>query len=168
MGFQWYIDFELSVSIRVVSEVRDAWFGLFWHQYNIHKFLRSTWPKIVLVWRRVRVKGAPPPKTVGRVIYHTIPRRNWNILIPLWYFCHRPVFAIKLKNWLDPTRNLELQFWVLLVVTNKNHGQPFVQYAVSGEPNSMGASYRPGELPIEFVSPESIMRLFQRYKMLDF
>jgi hypothetical protein len=23
----------------------------------------------------------------------------------------------------------ESQFWVLLVVTNKNHGQPFVQYA---------------------------------------
>ncbi len=37
MGFQRYIDFELSVSIRVVAEVRDAWFWLFWHQYNIHE-----------------------------------------------------------------------------------------------------------------------------------
>jgi len=83
---------------------------------------------------------APPPKTVGRVIYHTIPRRNWNILIPLWYFCRRPVFLIKLKNWLDPTRDLELQFWVLLVLTNKNHGQPLVQYAEISEPFLMGAS----------------------------
>jgi hypothetical protein len=71
-----------------------------------------------------------------------------------------PVIAVKLKIWLDQTYYPESQFWVLLVVTNKNHDQPFVQYADSGEPNSMGASYRPGELPIEFGSPESIMRLF--------
>jgi len=58
MGFQQYIDFELSVSIRVVAEVRDALFCLFWRQYNIHKFLRSTQRKIVtLVWRRERVNS---------------------------------------------------------------------------------------------------------------
>ena len=43
------------------------------------------------------VDSAPPPKTVRQVIYHTVPRRNWNILIPLWYFYRRPVFVIKLK-----------------------------------------------------------------------
>jgi hypothetical protein len=84
---------------------------------------------------------SPPPKTVGRLIYHTILRRNLNIVIPLWYFCRQPVFVIKLKSWLDPTRDPELQFWVLLVVTNKNHGQPLVQYAKIVEPFLMGASY---------------------------
>ena len=45
-----------SVSIRVVEEVRDAWFWLFWHQYNIYEFLCSNRPKIVtLGWRRERV-----------------------------------------------------------------------------------------------------------------
>ena len=46
------------MNIRVVAEVRDAQFWLFWRQYNIHEFLRTTWPKIVtLVWRRESVKN---------------------------------------------------------------------------------------------------------------
>ena len=56
--FQRCINLWHSVSIRVIIEVHDAWFWLFWCQYNIHEFLRSTWPKIVtLVWRWERVKG---------------------------------------------------------------------------------------------------------------
>ena len=37
----------------------------------------------------------------------------------------------------------ESQFWVLLVVTNKNHGQSFVQYAERREPFLIGAPYHP-------------------------
>ena len=107
-----------------------------------------------------RLTLAPPPKTVGRLIYHTILRRNLNILIPLWYFCRRPVFAIKLKIWLDQTCDPELQFWVLLVVANKNHGQPFVQYVERREPISMGAAYHLEELPLKKGSRETIMPLF--------
>jgi hypothetical protein len=95
---------------------------------------------------------SPPPKTVGRVIYHTILCMNLNIKIPLWYFCRRPVFVITLKIWLDQTCDPELQFWVLLVVTNKNHGQPFVQYAEISEPFLMGASYYPEEVSLNLGS----------------
>ncbi len=58
----------------------------------------------------------------------------------------------KIKN-LTPTKGTtsESQFWVLFVVnTNKNHEQPFSQYVGSDEPNSMGASYHPEEVPFEF------------------
>ena len=62
-------------------------------------------------------------------------------MIPLYFFWRRPVIAEKLKILLDQTYNLESQFWVLLVVTNKNHGQPlFVQYADRREPFLMEAS----------------------------
>jgi hypothetical protein len=37
---------------------------------------------------------------------------------------------------------------ILLVVTTKNHGQTFVQYAEISEPFLMGASYFPEEVPL--------------------
>jgi len=40
----------------------------------------------------------------------------------------------------------------LLVVTNKNHGQPFVQYAEISEPFLMGASYCTEEVPLNLGS----------------
>ena len=54
----------------------------------------------------------------------------------------------------------ESQLWVLLVATNKNHGQPFVQYAERREPFSMGASYHLKEVPLKKGSREMIMPLF--------
>jgi hypothetical protein len=93
--------------------------------------------------------------TSQNCMYHTILRRNSNIVIPLWNFCRRPVFAIKLKNWLNPTRDPELQFWVLLFVTNKNHGQPLIQYAKIVEPFLMGASYHPEEVPLKKRAQQS-------------
>jgi len=48
----------------------------------------------------------------------------------------------------------------LLVVTNKNHGQPFVQYADGCEPFLMEASYHPEEVPLKKGSRELIMPLF--------
>ena len=44
---------------------------------------------------------------------------------------------------------LKSQFWVLLGITNKNHGQPRIQYVVSGESFLMGALYHPGEVPFK-------------------
>ena len=54
----------------------------------------------------------------------------------------------------------ESQFWVLLVVTNKNHGQPFVQYADRRKPFLMEASYHPKEVQLKKGSRETIMSLF--------
>ena len=70
-------------------------------------------------------------------------------MITLRIFWRRPVIAVKLKIWLDLTTISESQFWVLLVVTNKNHGQPFVQYAEILQPFLMGASYHPEEVPLK-------------------
>ena len=42
-----YLNMLLSVSIRVVAEVHNAQFWLFWHQYKYHEFIRTTRPKIV-------------------------------------------------------------------------------------------------------------------------
>jgi hypothetical protein len=47
-----------------------------------------------------------------------------------------------------------------LVVTNKNHGQPFVQYADHREPFLMEASYHPKEVPLKKGLRETIMPLF--------
>jgi hypothetical protein len=54
--------------------------------------------------------------------------------------------------------NQKSQYWVLLVVTNKNHGQPLIQDAISGEPFLTGASYHPApeEVPFKKNSPEMI------------
>jgi len=50
-----------------------------------------------------------------------------------------------------------VEFWVLLVVTNKNHGQPFVQYAERRYLALLiGASYHPGRN--EFPQREKIVR----------
>jgi hypothetical protein len=40
----------------------------------------------------------------------------------------------------------------LLVLTNKNHGQPFIQYAEISEPFLMGALYIPEEVPLNLGS----------------
>jgi len=48
----------------------------------------------------------------------------------------------------------------LLVVTTKNYGQPFVQYAERREPFLMEASYHPEEGWLKKGSQETIMPLF--------
>jgi hypothetical protein len=71
-----------------------------------------------------------------------------------------PSLCVKLKFDLTELTISKSQFWVLLVITNKNHGQPFVQYANRREPFLMGASYHPKKVPLKKGSRETIMLLF--------
>jgi hypothetical protein len=68
----------MSVSIRVVAEVRDALFLLFWHQYNIHEFLRSTRPKIVTLGWRLGSGGSRNPCACTFWV-GTYPWREYNL-----------------------------------------------------------------------------------------
>ncbi len=66
----------------------------------------------------------------------------------------------EIKIWLNQTYNLRITFWVLLVVTYKNYGQPFVQYSERHEPFLMEASCHPEEVWLKKGSLEIIMMLF--------
>ncbi len=46
MGFQQCINLNSSTEFGIALEVRDAQIWLFWHQYKIDEFLRTTLPKI--------------------------------------------------------------------------------------------------------------------------
>ena len=63
---------------------------------------------------------APPPKTIGKSSMHMY-------YFLYWYDCCRPVFAVKLKFCRHKSMDSKSHFRVLLVVTNKDHWQPFCQ-----------------------------------------
>jgi hypothetical protein len=79
--FQRCFDSWHSVSIRVVAEVRDAWFWLFWHQYNIYEFLCSTRPKIPSLYRWILIISLwANPDILSTVCFNTQPHL-WHVLI---------------------------------------------------------------------------------------
>ena len=83
-------------------------------------------------------------------------------MIPLWIFLPPASLRGKIKIWLNQTYDLPITLWVLLVVTNKNYGQPFVQYAERREPFLMEALCHPDPEEVRFKkgSRETIMPLF--------
>jgi len=88
-------------------------------------------------------------------------------VVNLAFNCHNNHFVLRIINHYLLTQACTIpatkppsEFWVLLVVTNKNHGQPFVQCAKISKHFLMVALYYPEEIPLNLGSLNSITPLF--------